>query len=62
MIELSLLEIVLMLSNIVVLYFYLKSLDEIKTNQRAITAVLYGIHTGKLKITDTGNCFKVEPV
>ena len=62
MIELSLLEIVLMLSNIVVLYFYLKSLDEIKTHKIAMAAMLYGIHTGKLKITDTGNCFKVEPV
>lgn len=62
MIELSMLEIVLMLSNIVVLYFYLKSLDEIKSHKTAVAVMLYGIHSGKLKITDQGDAFKVESI
>ena len=62
MIELSLLEIVLMLSNIVVLYFYLQSLDEIKSHKTAIAVMLYGLHSGRLKITDQGDVFKVESV
>lgn len=62
MIELSLLEIVLLLSNSILLYFYFKAHDEIKAHKMAITAMLYGIHSGKLKITDVGDAFKVESV
>lgn len=62
MIELSLLEVVLLLSNSIVLYFYLKVLDEIKSHKMAMAAMLYGIHSGKLKITDVGDAFKVESV
>jgi hypothetical protein len=62
MIELSLLEVVLLLANGVILYLYLKANDDIKNHKMAMTAMLYGIHSGRLKITDQGDCFKVESV
>jgi len=62
MIELSLLEVVLLLANGVILYLYLKANDEITTHKMAMAAMLYGIHSGKLKITDQGDAFKVESV
>jgi len=62
MIELSLLEVVLLLANGVLLYLYFKANDEIKTHKMAMAAMLYGIHSGKLKITDQGDVFKVESV
>ena len=61
MIELSLLEVVLLLANGVFLYLYFKATDEIKTHRMAMAAMLYGIHSGKLKITEQEDCFKVEP-
>jgi len=60
MIELSLLEVVLLLANGVLLYLYFKANDEIRTHKMAVAAMLYGIHSGRLKITDQGNFFKVE--
>jgi len=62
MIELSLLEVVLLLANGVLLYLYFKVNDEIRTHKMAMAAMLYGIHSGKLKITDEGDAFKVESV
>jgi hypothetical protein len=61
MIELSLLEVVLLLANGVFLYLYFKANDEIRTHRMAVASILYGIHSGKLKITDQGDAFKVEP-
>jgi len=62
MIELSLLEVVLLLANGVILYLYFKATDEIKAHKMAIAAMLYGIHSGKLKITDQGDAFRVESI
>ena len=62
MIEVSLLELVLLLANGVLLYLYFKANDEIRTHKMAMAAMLYGIHSGKLKITDQGDVFKVESV
>ena len=62
MIELSLLEVVLLLANGVILYLYFKANDEIKTHKMAIAAMLYGIHSGKLKITDQGDTFRVDSI
>ena len=62
MIELSLLEVVLLLANGVILYLYFKANDEIKAHKMAIAAMLYGIHSGKLKITDQGDTFRVESI
>jgi hypothetical protein len=62
MIELSLLEVVLLLANGVLLYLYFKVNDEIKTHKMAMAAMLYGIHSGKLKIKDHGDAFTVESV
>jgi len=62
MIELSLLEVVLLLANGVILYLYLKANDEIRTHKMAMAAMLYGIHSGKLKITDQGDTFRVESI
>lgn len=62
MIELSVLEVVLLLANAVLVYLYFKANDEIKTHKMATAAILYGLHSGKLKITDKGDAFKVESV
>ena len=62
MIELSMLEVVLLLANGIILYLYVKAIDDMKAHNTAVAVMLYGLHTGKLKITDKGESFKVESV
>lgn len=62
MIELTMLEVVLLLANGVILYLYLRAVDDIRSHNTAVAVMLYGLHTGKLKITDQGESFKVESV
>ena len=53
MIEFTPLEFVLLIGNIVLLFLYYQLSQKIKQHVFAMAALLHGIHTGKLKITET---------
>lgn len=61
MIELTMLEVVLLLAVGVLLYLYFRAIEDLKAQNAGIAILLYGLHTGKLKIINHGESFKVEP-
>ena len=62
MIEFTSLEFVLLIGNIVLLFLYYQLSQRAKQQVFAMAALLHGIHTGKLKITETDTQLKVESV
>jgi hypothetical protein len=62
MIEFTSLEFVLLIGNIVLLFLYYQLSQRVKQQVFAMATLLHGIHTGKLKITETDTQLKVETV
>jgi len=60
MIEFTLLELVLLIGNAILLFLYYQLSNKAKEYQHAVSAILHGIHTNKLKITETDEGLKVE--
>jgi hypothetical protein len=60
MIEFTALEFVLLLGNAVLLFLYFQVQHKSKQHVFAMSAILHGIHTGKLKIIEVGDDLKVE--
>lgn len=62
MIELTVLEATLIALNIGLAYINFQLTNNLKKHNTAMAVMLYGIHTGKLKIVDIGSGFKVESI
>ena len=60
MIELTVLEATLIVLNLALAYFNFQLTSDFKKHNTAMAVMLYGIHTGKLKIVDVGDGFKLE--
>ena len=62
MIELTVLEATLIALNLGLAYFNFQLNAELKKHTTAMAVMLYGIHSGKLKIVDIEDGFKVESI
>jgi hypothetical protein len=62
MIEFTPLEVILLFANIVFLFINHKAMASNKERENAMTAILHGIHMGKLKIVEVDKGLKVELV
>jgi hypothetical protein len=60
MIELTILEATLIALNLGLAYFNFQLTNDLKKHTAAMAVMLYGIHSGKLKIVDIDDGFKVE--
>ena len=62
MIELTVLEATLIALNLALAYFNFQLTNDLKKHNTAMAVMLYGIHSGKLKIVDIDDGFKVEAI
>jgi len=60
MMEISSLEAVLLLANVVLLFLYNKEHNRAKQHHFAMAAILHGLHENKLRIVQEGESLKVE--